>query len=359
MLRVLVVDDSPTARQVIAAILGSDPEIEVVGIASDGREAVEMARRLQPDVITMDIRMPGLDGFEATKEIMIDRPTPIVIVSASTAVNEVDTAMKALRAGALTLHHKPLGPGSPEFDRQAQELIDTVKAMAEVQVVRHHRRPVAGRPLEAALDKRRSQVIRAVGIAASTGGPPALNMFLSGLPPDFPLPILLVQHIATGFVEGFAAWLNSVVPLTVKIAGDGETTRPGTVYVAPQDYHLGVSAGGRIKLSNEPPVGGFRPAATCLFQSMASVYGANLIALILTGMGRDGVDGLRSVRDCGGVTIAQDEQTCAVFGMPGAAVAEGLADAVLPIDHMAAHVLKLIGRAALPANSTRSTKTPE
>ncbi len=348
MPRVLIVDDSPTSRQSIAEILGSDPDIEVVGTAVCGLEGVRMAKELRPDVITMDIQMPGMNGFEATKEIMIDAPTSIVIVSSSTVIQEVEAAMQALRAGALTLLAKPAGPKSPRFEQSAREMIETVKAMADVKVVRHRRRvepPDKPTRSQAETPQRPDCVapeVAVIAIATSTGGPPALNCLLSGLPPDIPVPVVVVQHIAAGFVEGFANWLDSSVPHPVKLAEENELLKPGTVYIAPQDRHLGVARGGRVVLSDEDPIDGFRPSATHLFQSVARTFGKKSLAIILTGMGRDGLEGLRSIRQEGGFTIAQDEESCVVFGMPGVAVEAGLADKVLPIDRIAGCLLKVL-----------------
>jgi two-component system chemotaxis response regulator CheB len=343
MIRVLVVDDSATSRDLLTEILGGDPEITVVGTARGGRESVRLVQKLRPDVITMDIHMPDMDGIEATKEIMITAPTPTVIVSASTLVHEVETCMRALRAGALTLLLKPPGPGSPTFDRAARELIETVKTMADVKVVRHSRwRPPAEPTPSVKREHPLATRFRAVTIAASTGGPPALSRLLGGLSDTFPAPILIVQHIPSGFVEGFAKWLDSTVPLRVKIAEPAERLLPGVVYVAPQERHLAVCSHGRVALPDDPPVDGFRPAATVLFRSAAEAFGRQVVAAILTGMGRDGVDGLRSVRDVGGVTVAQDAESSIVFGMPGAAVAENLVDEVLPIDRMASYLSNLL-----------------
>ena len=348
MFYVLVVDDSATSRELLTQILNRDPEIVVVGVARDGREALRLAQELRPDVITMDIHMPKMDGFEATKEIMIAAPTPTVIVSASTRVHEVETGMQALRVGALTMLLKPPGPESPGFDRAAKELIDTVKTMADVKVVRHLRRPMRPGPTPPPKRERQAPTrFRAVAVAASTGGPPALNRLLGALPDTFPVPVLVVQHIARGFVEGFAKWLDSNIPMRVKIGEDDEALLPGVVYVAPQDRHLGVRPRGRVTLSDDPPIDGFRPAGTYLFQSVAQTFGRQAVALILTGMGRDGVDGLRLVQDTGGLTVAQDEQSSVVFGMPGAAVAENLTDAVLPIDRMAKYLSDLLARGSV------------
>lgn len=342
--RVLVVDDSKIAQELLVEILDSDPEVEVIGCAASGREAIRMTDRLHPNVITMDIHMPDMDGFEATKEIMISHPTPIIMVSASASVEEVETVMHAMRNGALTVRLKPPGPGSPEFDRAASDLVETVKAMAEVKVIRHYRRELARKPVPKGHHPQPQPDVGAVAIAASTGGPPALQSVLEALPADFPAPILVVQHIAKGFVEGFANWLNTAMPLAAKLAEDREPLRNGTVYVAPHDRHLGVSRSGRAVLSNAAAIGGFRPAATYLFQSVGEAYGDKAVAMILTGMGRDGVDGLHIVREKGGLVVAQDDKSSVVFGMPGAAVAEGLTHEVLPIGAMADYLLELVGR---------------
>lgn len=344
MIRVLITDDSATARQLLSFILSSASDIQVVGEAVNGEEAVRMASTLRPNLILMDIHMPVMDGLAATQEIMMHTPTPIVIVSASTMVHETETAMLSLRAGALTLLLKPAGPAAPDHERSCRELIDTVRAMSDVKVVRHHRpysaperrllkaRPVAHSP------------ISICAVATSTGGPPALQKLFSGLPADFPVPILVVQHIATGFTEGLAKWLDNSLALTVKVAEMGERLRPGTIYVAREDFHLGIARDGTALLSKAPVIEGFRPSATFLFRSVAEVYGNRTLALILTGMGHDGVEGLRDIRKAGGTIFAQDEASCVVFGMPRAAVSENLPDQILPLDRMATAILaRMIG----------------
>ena len=343
MIRVLVAEDSVTTRELLVEILRSDPEVEVAGEAKNGLEAVEMTGSFKPDVVTMDIRMPQMDGFEATRRIMVETPTPIVIVSGSASVREVEVSMHALRAGALTVLAKPPGPESPDFDEQSRRFIDTIKAMSQVKIVR--RWPERTRPerLPPAAVVRNGARPRLVAIAASTGGPAALARILSELPGDFPLPILVVQHIARGFVEGFAAWLNTTASLRVKVAEDGELLCGRTVYVAPDDRHLGATDRSTITVSNAPPIDGFRPSATFLFDSIARVFGSSAVAVILTGMGRDGVAGLRAIRETGGRVIAQDEESSVVFGMPGAAVSEGLADATLPLSTVAFRVREMAG----------------
>ncbi len=341
MIRVLVAEDSPTARALLLAILGSDPEIQIVGEARDGVEAVERTRELRPDVVTMDVRMPRMDGFEATKEIMITVPTPIVIITASFVARDVDTSMCALRAGALTVLPKPSGPDAPGFEEAARQLVATVKAMSQVKVVRHWRRAdtVAPPPPRRSVPGRG----RLVAIATSTGGPAALQRLLATLPGDFPAPVVVVQHITPGFIDGLADWLNRGSDLHVKVAEDGESLAQHTVYLAPDDRHLEVTPRAAVRLARAAPVGGFRPSGTVLFESAARAYGPAAVGVILTGMGEDGVVGLRALREAGGRVIAQDEQSSVIFGMPGAAVAAGLADLVLALDAVPAHLLEMVG----------------
>jgi two-component system chemotaxis response regulator CheB len=344
MIRVLVVDDSPTARALLVEILRSDPDVHVVGEAKDGEEGVELTGKLRPDLVTMDVRMPRLDGFAATKEIMIASPTPIVIVTASYDAREVEIAMQSLRAGALAVLRKPPGPESPAFEEAARKLLGTVKAMAQVKVVRHWRQP-GGVPKSAPPASRPSRPARdapLVVVATSTGGPAALHRLLARMPADFLAPILVVQHNAPGFMNGLVAWLDGGCGLTVKVAEQGEPLLPRTAYLAPDDRHLGVAAGGTVLLSSAPPVGGFRPSGTYLFESAARARGSSVVALILTGMGDDGVEGLRAVRQAGGQVIAQDEASSVVWGMPGAAVAAGLADSVLPLDAIPIRLAELV-----------------
>jgi two-component system chemotaxis response regulator CheB len=354
MIRVLVVDDSPTARALLVEILRGDPEIEVVGEAKDGLEAVEQTIKLRPDLVTMDVRMPRLDGFAATKEIMIVAPTPIVIVTASLEPREVEVAMQSLRTGALAALRKPPGPRSAGFEEAARRLVTTVKAMAHVKVVRHWR-PLGGAAdqVPATKEQRRAPAPgpasslprpfrQVVALAASTGGPAALHRLLSQLPGDFAAPVLVVQHNSQGFMNGLVSWLNGSCDLSVKIAEQGEALQPHTVYVAPDDRHLGVSAQAVVTLSAAPPVGQFRPSGTFLFESAARAFGPSLVAVILTGMGDDGVEGLRAVRQAGGRVIAQDQASSVVWGMPGAAVAAGLADEVLPLDMIPARLVEAV-----------------
>ncbi|MGI5860641.1 MAG: chemotaxis-specific protein-glutamate methyltransferase CheB [Myxococcales bacterium] len=343
MIRVVVAEDLPTARQLLVALLESDPEIEVVGEAADGLEAVELTSRLGPDLVTMDILMPRLDGFEATRRIMAERPTPIVIVS-SLDVQEVGFTMQALQAGALAALPKPRGPGSPGFEEDSRRLLTTVKAMSKVTLLQHRGQPEAAPARPPAPPRLRGVVkVRVVAMAGSAGGPAAFKEILSQLPADYGPSILLVQHIALGFAEGFARWLDSSSPLRVKVAEQGEPLAAATVYVAPDDRHLGLAAGGAaIELSDDAPVEGFRPAASHLFKSVAGRLGPYAAAVILSGAGHDGVEGLKAARQAGCFVIAQDEATSLVFGMPGAAIEAGVVDEVLALPAVAER-LKDIG----------------
>jgi two-component system chemotaxis response regulator CheB len=345
LIRVLVAEDSLTDRELLVGILASDPEFQVVGQAATGLQAVELARELRPDLITMDVYMPLLDGLEATKEIMVHAPTPILVVSSAVRERGVELSLHALRAGALMAVEKPEPPESPRFGERRAQFLATAKAMAQVKVVRRWapRRSPAPQPPTRPPTQRRKPAVRLVALAASTGGPAALQRVLSDLPRDFPVPLLVVQHIASGFVAGLAEWLRSLCDLRVKIAEHQETLAARTVYLAPDSRHLGVGPDRRALLTDAAPIDGFRPSATYLFETAARAYGSALTAVVLTGMGSDGVEGLRAVKAAGGCVIAQDETTSVVYGMPGEAVAAGLVDLELPIIEVGPHLTALVG----------------
>jgi two-component system chemotaxis response regulator CheB len=333
MIKVLIVDDSHVVRDFMTYVLSSDPAIKVIGTAGNGEEAVRAVREKKPDVVTMDIIMPRMDGFEATRIIMEATPTPIVIVSASWDPKEVEKTFQAIEAGALAVLEKPVGVNHPNYERRAKELIKTVKLMSEVKVVRRkregkHRTDI---PETAAIGTPMSEMmdIKAVAIGASTGGPQAIETILSGLPKDFPAPLLVVQHIAAGFVQGFADWLASASGLPVKIAAHGEYCRPGHGYIAPDDVQMGMDIAGRISLNKSEPENGLRPSVSYLFRSVAAVCGKNTVGVLLTGMGKDGAYELKLMKEKGAITIAQDKESCIVFGMPGEAVALNAAAYIL------------------------------
>lgn len=339
----LVADDSPAARLLLQGILDADPELEVVGQAADGAEAVELAGRLEPDVITMDVAMPGVDGLEATRRIMAHVPRPIVLVSA-VFPPDLQNSFRALEAGAVTLLEKPHGPGSPAFAREAAELVETVKLMAGVKLVRRSARRSRGVPPPGLLPARApDEVLRIAAIVASTGGPPAVAEVLRCLPVDWPVPVLVVQHIGVGFDVGLVRYLGECAAVPVCLAGDGDEVKPGVVYVSPADRHMGVTAGGRLTITAGNPLDGYRPSGNHLLRSVAQAYGPAAAGVVLTGMGRDGADGLLALRRSGGLAIAQDEASSVVYGMPRHAVLQGAAEIVLPVEDIAA---ALIARAA-------------
>lgn len=342
MIRVVVADDSSTLRQLLVGILESDPEIRVVGQATSGAEAVALTARLRPDLVMMDVHMPELDGVEATREIMVRVPTPILIVTASARGQEMGLSLDALTAGALMVMAKPADPRSPQYEPDREELVAMVKAMARVKVVRRWASPARGGPSRVEVSSTADAPSRLVAIAASTGGPAALQRILGALPGDFPVPILVVQHIAQGFAPGLADWLDACCRVRVQVATHGELVSGGTVLLAPDGRQLGVTAEGRTIVVGTPPVGGFRPSGSYLFMSAAAAYGASVTAVILTGMGRDGVDGLVAVKHAGGRTIAQDEATAVVYGMPREAVENGLADVVLGVDDIAPRLVEWV-----------------
>ena len=359
ILRVLVAEDSVVARALIVSILGRDPGIEVVGEARDGEQAVKMAAELSPDVITMDVHMPKLDGLEATRRIMSETPTPIVVISAIDP-KDVKISIEALEAGALAALGKPSGPTAPDFAERAHEIVGAVKTMAGVRVVK--RRPrlmrsaqqaatAAGAAPAAPVPNARRRKIDIVGIGSSTGGPDALGMIIGALPPVAPVPIVIVQHITVGFHQGLVDWLNNVTPLEVKLGEEGEMPMAGEVILAPGGHHMTIDKHRRLTLNEESPVRGHRPSATQLFRSITNVYGANALGVILTGMGDDGADGLVELCRAGGWVIGQDEATSVVYGMPGEAAARGGVSEVRPLPEIASAIVEgwNIGRTARAA----------
>lgn len=342
MIRVLVAEDSPTARRLLVEMLTSDPEISVVGEARSGTEAVQLAEQLRPDLITMDVQMPELDGLEATTRIMNRVPTPIIVVSSRASESDVELSLEATRAGALMVLPKPDGPLSPQFSEQRDQLIAMVKAMSGVKVVRRWgaSTPAPSLPAIGRRPLRSAERPCLVAIGASTGGPAAVRDLLSVLPASFSVPVLVVQHISRGFVTGLVNWLAANTRLQVRLAEANAIARPGSVYVAPDDRHLGVRDDYRIILSADPPVGLFRPSASYLFESAAGAFGGAMIAVILTGMGDDGVSGLRAVHATGGLVVAQDEATSIVYGMPREAMRAGLVSAVLPLGDIAPRLVE-------------------
>lgn len=333
-IRVLVVDDSEFQQGLITGILESDPDIEVVGHAKNGVEAIEKTLNLKPDVITMDVKMPIMDGMEATREIMVERPTPIVIVSV-TVKEEQKFAFTCLKRGALDFVSI-----NPEGGIVPSELISKVKTCSRIKVVTHPKgiKPRVGKPRPKKVER-----YEIVGIAVSTGGPVALEKVLSKIPENFPLPIVIVQHISEGFTAGLAEWLSEQCKLKVIEAKDKYELKPGYAYLAPCGYHLIVDEDERIKLLQEDFPGGYhKPSADVMLNSIADVYGAKAIGIIMTGMGKDGVAGIKAIREIGGFTIAQDEESSTIFGMNKVAIDEGSVVEVVPLSQIAGALIALV-----------------
>lgn len=346
MLRILIVEDSSVVALLLKAIFQQQPDMQVVGHAKNGREAVRLARELKPDVITMDIRMPEMDGFEATRMIMAGSPTPIVVVSSSVDDEELRITFRAIEEGALAVMEKPRGFTHPDFETIRRDLVDTVRAMSQVRLFRRVKveRPSGADIYETAIHPR-TQAYELLAIGCSTGGPQALHQIFSLLPVGFPVPIVVTQHISRGFVGGLAAWLAENTLLKVKLAEQGEPLKAGTIYFAPDDQHLQVTRnneGMAVNLSQGMSFNGFRPSASPMFKSVATTCQNRAIGALLTGMGVDGADGLLALRRAGSHTLVQDEASAVVYGMPGAAIALDAVDQVVALDNMPAYLSSIV-----------------
>jgi two-component system, chemotaxis family, protein-glutamate methylesterase/glutaminase len=343
MLKVLIVDDSDTSRRLLAHIIASASDMQVVGEAKNGQQAVDMVEALRPNVILMDITMPLMDGLEATQEIMSKTPTPIVMVSGSLDERETDVAFQAIKRGALTLLAKPTGPSDPSFQDQVDRLVRTVRTMAGVRVIRHYQsmKAVSGQPL------RLSSSLEICVIAASTGGPSALSEIMRALPPDFPLPVVVAQHMAADFVPSLCSWLNTLTPLKVQIAQEGDSPKPGNVYFVSGPANVVITREGRFAFDHSR-VTRYIPSCDVLLESVAQRYGRQAIGIVLTGMGDDSAQGLLKMAQAGAVTIAQDEATSIVYGMPKEAAALGAAKFVLPLPQIASTLMSLISEKGIP-----------
>ena len=346
MIKVLITEDSPVVRGFLEYVLNRDPDIEVIGMAKNGEEAVQMVLKNKPDVITMDIHMPRMDGFEATRKIMETDPVPIVICSASWNPEEVDKTFRTMEAGAVAALEKPRGMGHPNSEASVRELLNTIKAMSGIKVVRRWAkyRQVGKSTAVPSKESRKPSAseLKLVAIGASTGGPLVLQSILSGFSKSFPVPVMIVQHIAMGFLSGLVDWLNKTTHFPVHIVKDGERLAPGKAYLAPDDYHLGVVKKNKVVLSKSKPENNLRPAVSYLFRSVAEVYGDQALGVLLTGMGKDGAKELKMIKDKGGMTIVQDHETSVVHGMPGEAMKLGAHRMVLPSDKIAKKICELV-----------------
>lgn len=376
-IRVFLVEDSPIALTILKRILGSTPDLEVVGTAANGVEVLATIPPAKPDVICTDFHMPKMGGLELTRNLMEVYPRPILVVSASVQEEDQDNVFRVLEAGALDVFPKPRTGLSSEYEQNKAALIHKVKLLAGIRVftqrrsrndvptpspsptsspyttsfsppssipaaadtaaVQHH--PARPQLSVKHLDIRAPRVL---AIGASTGGPQALKILLSSLPRNFPIPVVCVQHISEGFLGGLVNWLNQSCALQVQEAQNGGRPQAGFIYFAPDQHHLIIDSHGCFQLLKQPPVSGHRPSVTTLFNSVAAYYRRSAIGVLLTGMGSDGATGLQAMALAGAHTIAQDEASCVVFGMPKEAISLGAAQQILPLDDIAPTLLKQI-----------------
>lgn len=339
-IRVLIADDSLVAREMLTQILASDPGIEVVGTAANGQEAVEMVERLRPDLVTMDVHMPKMDGLEATERIMAYTPTPILVVSSSVHGEGMGRAFDALAIGALEVIKKPEPRDWAALEAIGRDIIRRVKILARVRVITHirgRRSPVHRAQAESTPPVTKRGAVQLVAIGSSTGGPSALLSVLGRLPGNFPLPIVIAQHIAEGFVPGLASWLDAGSQIKVAAAENGKPVKAGVAYLAATGSNMEID--GSVMRFTKPLAGQlYIPSADTLFESVARSYGPHAVGVLLTGMGVDGARGLKRMHDLGAPTICQDEATSTVWGMPKAAVDLGAAGAVLAVNDIAGEI---------------------
>lgn len=345
-LRVLVADDSALMRRLISNLLESDPGIEVIDTARDGQEAVQKVAALRPDVVTLDVEMPRLNGLDALSQIMQQHPTPVVML---TGLHDADVAIEALERGAIDFVLKPSGTISVDMHRIRQDLIHKVR-LARLANLRKLTSPPPSRPAApppGSPPRGGEPAQRAVVIGASTGGPRAVEHILAALPADLPATVLVVQHMSPGFTRPFAERLNRQSGLRVQEAKEGHRLAPGHAFVAPGGCHMRVwsgagNQGGIIRLDQSSPIAGLRPAADVTMIDVAEAYGRGSVGVVLTGMGSDGAEGVRQIKAAGGMVIAQDQETSVVYGMPRAAARTGAVDRILPLTEIPPAIVQAV-----------------
>jgi two-component system chemotaxis response regulator CheB len=344
MINILIVDDSETEAQLLKSLFEAEKDMRVIGHAKNGQEAIDLTLKLKPDIITMDILMPIKNGVEATRVIMSKTPTPIVVISSTTNDVVLNTTFLALEAGALSVLEKPVNPQSVEFDAMRKRIVTTVRSMSQIKVITRrfhlHTKQISP-PLYKTQMTNKYEII-AIGV--SVGGPQALKAIFSKLPANFPIPIVVVQHMTPGFIQGFAHWLDKNCVLTVKNAEQNEPLVGGTIYFAPDNYHLVINRRhGKLiaNLIKSPPVSGFCPSATVLLQSVAEVSGHHGVGILLTGMGNDGAQGLLELKKAKGHTFIQDQESTVVFGMAGIALSLNAIDKIVNLDKIADYLIEI------------------
>lgn len=343
--RVLIVEDSAFMRKYISNILSEDPELEVIATARNGQEGVKLAGELKPDVITMDVEMPIMDGITALENIMKAYPTPVVMLSSLT-IDGAEATLKALELGAVDFVAKPSGAISLDLSKVKDEIILKVKTAALVKVQRVHTHTIRTLPklTSSPVSSEPKQLRKLVVIGTSTGGPKALQEVIPLIPRSIPAGILIVQHMPKGFTKSLAERLDSLSQITVREAADGDEIQPGVALIAPGDYHMLLQKSGSrygVKLTQDPPVGGHRPAVDVMMKSVLGI-GLDLVGVILTGMGSDGAEAMVQIKASGGKTIAQDKDTCVVFGMPKVAIEKNCIDKIVPIQNVALEIMKML-----------------
>jgi len=343
-IRVLIAEDSVLVQKLLTKVLGEDPELEVVGVAKNGKIAVDMARQLKPDVITMDIRMPVMDGFQATRTIMAENPTPILVVSSSIRDTDLQISFNAIQAGALDIMEKPKGNLSKDYYEVGQDLIRKIKLVSEIRVFKH-----LSLQLQTGLFKTEQKMektrTRAVAVGASTGGPSALFQLLTSFGPDFPAPIFVTQHISEGFGRGCVEWIRRNARMPVQMAENRTLIHPGTAYFSPDDRIMTINSTKSLSVDSGKMARRASPINS-MMESVADVYGEGGIGVLLTGMGDDGARGMKKISTVGGRTIAQDEETSVVFGMPKAAIDLDAAEEVLPLEKIGGRIISILAREA-------------
>ena len=327
------------SRDLLQNILESDPEIEVVGYARDGEEALHWLRNHTADVITMDILMPGMNGLDVTRRVMETRPTPIIIISSAYQPKNAEQGFQAMEVGALAILEKPRRSSDETYRVQVKQILNTIKTVAEVKLVK--RWQIKKREIPVSEPEEAIEGVEVVAIGASLGGPVAIAKILSALPATFPVPIFVVQHIAPGFTAGFSSWLQSQSALSITLAMEGERPRPGQCYIAPDACHMEITKNRIIQLSRHA-TDFLQPSVGRLFQSVAQAYGPHAIGVILTGMGSDGAQELKLMRQQGAYTIAQDEKSSVMFGMPREAIKLGGVARVLPLEAIPQALINLL-----------------
>lgn len=350
-IKVLIVDDSPVSQRIYRHIIGTDNRLEIVAVVSNGREAVHYLAKNRPDVVSMDLNMPHMGGIEATRQIMQHNPVPIVISSSLYDPGQQEMAMEVLEAGAASIMPKPPGPGHPDHDRAAKHYLRLLRSMSEIKVIRrrphlkNNRQQQAFQPENVLTSEEKNipgvlkhKDYRVLLIGASAGGPEGVKAILAELKPGFPLPVMIVQHIDWHFTEGYRLWLQSHTKIPVLAAGDNQSLMPGHAFLAAGNKHLVIKSEGIAGFSDEPAHQGHRPSVKHLFRSAAAIYGSKCIAVLLSGMGTDGAEELKMLKDAGALTFAQSKETSLVFGMPGEAVRLGAATLVMSPENIIKYI---------------------